>query len=164
MRYKSVWIALAVLLAIAGCEWLYMLWSGPKSSEAFPKLSEESMLEASPYLRSIPEESASDSRSLFFANLPSDLAEAEREFARRISTHFPVGSSEADLIAALSAEGFVAPEPFWLPGGRALVNEKGSLFRQRRKGRCISMSGVGWSADKKQNISTTKAAYHLSCW
>jgi len=91
--------------------------SVPKPSEVLPKVSEESMLEASPYLPSIPEESASDLRSLLVANLPSDSPEAEREFARRISNRFPVGSPEADLIAALSAEGFVTPEPYWLPGG-----------------------------------------------
>jgi hypothetical protein len=138
--------------------------SVPKTSEALPKVSEERMLEASPYLRSIPEESASESRSPLVAKLPSDLSEARREFAQRISNRFPVGSPETDLIAALSAEGFVAPEPSRLPGGGALVNEKGSVFRQRRKGRCISMLGVGWSADEKQNISTTKAVYHLWCW
>ena len=138
--------------------------SVPKTSEVLPKISEESMLAASPYLRSIPEESASESRSPLVAKLPSDESEAEREFAQRISNRFPVGSPETDLIAALSAEGFVAPEPYRLPGGRALVNEKGSVFRQRRKGRCISMLGVGWTADEKQNISTTKAVYHLWCW
>jgi hypothetical protein len=164
MKNKGVWIILAVLLAIAGREWLYMPWRVPKNSEVLPNISEESMLAASPYLRSIPEESASESRSPLAAKLPSDLSEAQQEFAQRISNRFPVGSPEADLIAALSAEGFVSPEPILLPGGRALVNDKGSLVRQRRKGRCISMWGVGWSTDEKQNISTTKAVYHSSCW
>jgi hypothetical protein len=162
MRYKGVWIVLAVLLTMAGREWLYMPRSVPKPSEVLPKLSEDSVLDASPYLRSIPEESASESRSLLVANLPSDLSEAEREFAQRVSHRFPVGSPEAGLIAAFSAEGFVN-EPYLLPGGRALVT-KGFLGRQRRKGRCIFMWGVGWSTDEKQNISTVNAGYRSTCW
>jgi hypothetical protein len=164
MRYKGGWIVLAVLLAIAGREWLYRPWSVPKPREVLQNIGEGSVLDASPYLRSIPEESANDARSGLVANLPSDLSEAEREFARRVSNRFPIGSPETDLIAALSAEGFGRPEDYSLPGGRALAAKGEFLARQRRKGRCIFMWGVGWSADEKQNISMVNAGYHSWCW
>lgn len=39
--------------------------------------------------------------------LPSSVVEGEREFDRRVKAEFPVGSREADLIAQITAAGFV---------------------------------------------------------
>jgi hypothetical protein len=147
MRREGVWIAYVTLLAIAG----YMLWGGPEASPIFQ----------------IPEESADPlARAPLVANLPSDASAANREFVERISNRFPVGTPEADLIAALSAQGFkrtggdvavaprdgqsVAPPPF--------------MVRQRRKGQCIYSWIVGWDTDEEQRIATLHAGYESGCY
>ncbi|CAO4178811.1 hypothetical protein [Methylorubrum aminovorans] len=46
------------------------------------------------------------SRSLLAEGLPHELRSADRVFAKRVLTAFPVGSPEADLVRTLDAQGF----------------------------------------------------------
>lgn len=154
----AVLLVIAVLFAIA-MHYVWVIGSPSHSTEMF---------------LSIPEESADLARLPLVGNLPSDQTEADFEFGRRISDRFPVGSPEADLVAALSAEGFERPEYLIAAQpGRPRVYErlqrnedqdaKNLMERGRRKGQCIFTWRVGWNTGETQLISMLFTQYSSFC-
>lgn len=80
-------------------------------------------------------------------------------FAQRLKEHFPMGSSEADLIRELWLEGF-------LPRTNLRVDHRTAEFDSGDKGglrRCHLTANVSWTADDKGQLTGIDGAYTKAC-
>ncbi|WP_448192551.1 hypothetical protein [Azospirillum sp. sgz301742] len=87
-------------------------------------------------------------------NLSNFTGEANRQFNIRAQNHFPVGSSEGDMIRELSRQGFV---PTWGGVGSShMAVLKRSLFI------CLDQWFVSWRAEKGR-ITEIKGEFRPAC-
>jgi hypothetical protein len=91
------------------------------------------------------------------SNLPNNLADADREFDRRIHEHFPIGSSAADLIRELRQQGF---DPSPDRGDSPLLH----VYSLRKSGfPCNLELRVIWTADGSGTVTMADGAYGGIC-
>ena len=89
------------------------------------------------------------------ATLPGSEGEFSRELDVRIRERFPIGSSEEDLIAYLSGDGFV---PQWRR--REDANESDFM---RNGLLCTDIVRVFWRADATGVLTDVGGAYESQC-
>jgi len=80
-------------------------------------------------------------------------------FAQRLKEHFPIGSSEADLIRELWLEGF-------LPKTNLRAERRTAEFDSGDKGgfrRCRLTASVSWTADDKGQLTGLDGGYSNLC-
>jgi hypothetical protein len=88
-----------------------------------------------------------------FASLPNKTTEIEPAVDSAVKARFPSGSTEDDLIADLSAMGFV------------IRNGERGLWADYTAGGsgCMNSFSVEWSATADRLIEEASGYYHLSC-
>ncbi|CAO4174241.1 hypothetical protein CLBKND_02365 [Methylorubrum aminovorans] len=87
------------------------------------------------------------SRPLLAEGLPHELRSADRVFAKRVLTAFPVGLPEADLVRTLDAQGFQC---------REIEGRRQSSFVQQATP-CQHTWSIDWIADNEGRIAEIKA-------
>ena len=88
-----------------------------------------------------------------FASLPNETIEIAPAVDSAVKARFPPGSSEDDLIADLSAMGFIIRK-----GERGLWAD----YPAGGSG-CLNSFSVEWSATADRLIEEASGYYHLSC-
>lgn len=89
------------------------------------------------------------------ATLPGDESEYNHELDARVRERFPLGSSDAKLIAELARQGFT---PEWRERGDANV----AVFVWRGL-LCSKVVRVTWRADDNGALTQTNGAYQSHC-
>ncbi|WP_448187231.1 hypothetical protein [Azospirillum sp. sgz301742] len=88
-------------------------------------------------------------------NLPTNVAMAKQEFARRVEYRFPIGSNENELIKELSKQGF---HPSWRrkDDDNMATVERGGLP-------CNESWMVTWRSDQAGKIVKINGNFRLTC-
>lgn len=93
------------------------------------------------------------SRPALVRGLDGDEAQVDTEFARRVRAQFPVGSSQAVLIATLSEQGFTPKS--WRPE----LGASSAEFNDSNLA-CNVVADIHWRADTAGNLTFVKGSYH----
>lgn len=84
-------------------------------------------------------------------DLPSEHVAAETEFKRRVTTRFPIGSAEADLVHELEAQGFPVARQ-----ARTATVETFNLV-------CRTFWTVAWEVDGTGRLAALRPLHFATC-
>jgi hypothetical protein len=91
------------------------------------------------------------------SNLPTDIAEAAREFDRRVQARFPAGSLETDVVRELSSQGFVRSADRGDSSSSHVYSfEKGNFP-------CNFVWNIVWKTDGAGLVTMVNGIYFASC-
>ncbi|MBT9472778.1 MAG: hypothetical protein V4514_21020 [Pseudomonadota bacterium] len=89
--------------------------------------------------------------------LDRENSKADREFSQRITRTFPAGSSEDELIEALSTQGFALKRQRSTPEQEAVFNFSNLA--------CVANARVWWRTDASGRLTAIRSRYgEEGCW